>query len=46
MIQWRPYQTEIIENVFTDWQRFDNLLVVAATGAGKTQVLWGVTHFG
>lgn len=42
MIQWRPYQTEIIENVFTDWQRFNTLLVVAATGAGKTQVLWGV----
>lgn len=42
MIQWRPYQTEIIENVFTDWQTYANLLVVAATGAGKTQVLWGV----
>lgn len=42
MIQWRPYQTEIIDNVFADWQRFNSLLVVAATGAGKTQVLWGV----
>lgn len=43
MIQWRPYQTEIIENVFTDWRRFSSLLVVAATGAGKTNVLFGIT---
>jgi superfamily II DNA or RNA helicase len=42
MIQWRPYQTEIIENVFSDWQKFNSLLVVGATGMGKTQVLWGV----
>lgn len=42
MIEWRPYQTEIIDNVFRDWQDHNNLLVVAATGAGKTNVLWGV----
>lgn len=42
MIEWRPYQTEIIDNVFADWQTRDNLLVVAATGAGKTNVLWGI----
>lgn len=42
MIQWRPYQTEIIENVFADWQRFHSLLVVGATGMGKTNVLWGI----
>jgi len=42
MIEWRPYQTEIIDNVFRDWQEHNNLLVVAATGAGKTNVLWGI----
>lgn len=42
MIEWRPYQTEIIDNVFADWQTYNNLLVVAATGAGKTNVLWGI----
>lgn len=43
MITWRPYQTEIIEATFNDWQKHDSLLAVAGTGAGKTQVLWGIT---
>ena len=42
MITWRPYQTEIINSVFDGWKTYSNLLVVAATGAGKTNCLWGV----
>jgi superfamily II DNA or RNA helicase len=42
MITWRPYQIEIIESVFSGWLNHASLLVVAATGAGKTNVLWGV----
>ena len=32
----RPYQTEAITNVIADWQEHDNVLLVAATGLGKT----------
>lgn len=42
MIEWRPYQTEIIESVFSGWQGANDLLVVAATGAGKTNVFWEI----
>lgn len=42
MITWRPYQTEIIEAVFDGWKTYSDQLVVAATGAGKTNVLWGI----
>lgn len=42
-IEWRPYQTEIMDAVFTDWQEHSSLLAVAATGAGKTNMLWGIT---
>lgn len=42
MITWRPYQTEIIESVFDGWKTFSDLIVVAATGAGKTNVLFGI----
>lgn len=42
MIQWRPYQTEIIESVFAGWHSINDLLVVAATGAGKTNVFWEI----
>lgn len=41
-ITWRPYQTEMIEAVFSDWQEHDSVLAVAATGAGKTNILWGI----
>lgn len=41
-ITWRDYQTEIIESVFSDWQDHQSLLAVAATGAGKTNILWGI----
>lgn len=44
MINWRPYQTEIIEAVFSDWQTHNNVLAVAATGAGKTNVLFGIVE--
>jgi superfamily II DNA or RNA helicase len=44
-MQLRPYQIDIVNKVRQDWQRtnpktgeqFNDLLVVAATGAGKTQ---------
>lgn len=42
-ITWRPYQTELMEAVFADWQTHNSLLAVAATGAGKTNMLWGIT---
>lgn len=41
-IEWRPYQTEMMDAIFTDWQSHNNLLAVGATGMGKTNVLWGV----
>ncbi len=43
-IEWRPYQTEIIEAVFADWQVHHSVLAVAATGAGKTNILWGIVE--
>lgn len=43
-IEWRPYQTEIIESVFKDWQTHNSVLAVAATGAGKTNILWGIVE--
>ncbi len=43
-IEWRPYQTEIIEAVFADWQQHNSVLAVAATGAGKTNVLFGIVE--
>lgn len=43
-IEWRPYQTEIIESVFEDWQTHNSVLAVAATGAGKTNILWGIVE--
>ncbi len=43
-IEWRPYQTEIIDAVFNDWQTHDSVLAVAATGAGKTQIFFGVAE--
>lgn len=43
-IEWRPYQTEIIESVFEDWQTHNSVLAVAATGAGKTNLLWGIVE--
>ncbi len=43
-IEWRPYQTEIIESVFEDWQIHNSVLAVAATGAGKTNVLFGIVE--
>ena len=39
MINWRPYQTEIIESVFDGWKTYTDQIVVAATGAGKAQPL-------
>lgn len=42
MIEWRPYQTEVIDAVFNDWQKYKSVLVVGATGMGKTQVFWGI----
>jgi len=42
LITWRPYQTEIINAVFADWQKHSSVLAVAATGAGKTSILWGI----
>lgn len=41
MIVWRDYQLEALESVLNDWQEADRLLGVAATGAGKTNILWG-----
>lgn len=32
----RPYQNDAIESIFNEWQKFDRLLMVAATGTGKT----------
>jgi len=43
-IEWRPYQTEIIDAVFVDWQSHNSVLAVAATGAGKTNILFGVVE--
>lgn len=42
-MEWRPYQAEAIEAVFNDWQTYKSVMVVAATGAGKTQVMLGIT---
>lgn len=42
MITLRPYQVEIIDSVFDGWQTENDLLVVAATGAGKTNVFWEI----
>lgn len=42
MITLRPYQTEIIDSVFDGWQTENDLLVVAATGAGKTNIFWEI----
>lgn len=43
-IEWRPYQIEVIESVFEDWQTHNSVLAVAATGAGKTNMLWGIVE--
>jgi len=32
----RPYQTEAINNIATDWETHNSILLVAATGLGKT----------
>lgn len=43
-IEWRPYQTEMMDAIFYDWQSHNSLLAVAATGAGKTNVLFGIVE--
>ena len=42
MITWRKYQSDAIEKVFDAWNKYRRILGVAATGAGKTQIFWGV----
>lgn len=34
----RPYQQAAIDNVIASWQTYHNVLLVAATGAGKTEM--------
>lgn len=41
-IEWRPYQTEMMDAVFSDWREHSNLLAVGATGMGKTNVIFGI----
>lgn len=33
----------MMDAVFSDWHEYSSVLAVAATGAGKTNVLWGIT---
>ncbi len=42
MINWRSYQTDAMDRAFLEWQNYKNILGVAATGAGKTQILLGI----
>lgn len=42
MITWRDYQSEAIDQVFVGWEKYQRMLGVAATGAGKTNLFWGV----
>lgn len=44
-MEWRPYQLETIEAVIKSWQTHNRIMAVAATGAGKTQLMWGITDF-
>lgn len=40
----RPYQQEAVDNIKADWEKFDNLLLVMATGLGKTAVFLSILH--
>lgn len=42
MIQLRDYQHEAVQAVQRDWQEYTDVLVVAATGAGKTEMFTAI----
>lgn len=44
MITWRDYQTEAMNASFAAWETHKHILGVAATGAGKTNIIWGVVE--
>lgn len=44
MLTLRDYQEAAIANVFADWQLYKRLLVMSATGTGKTVILLAVIH--
>lgn len=41
MIKLRDYQLQTVDNIFADWQTADSTLAIAATGAGKTEMMLG-----
>ena len=43
-VEWRPYQIEIMDAIEKGWETANDVLAVAATGAGKTQIMWGIVE--
>lgn len=43
-MQLRPYQEEAVEAVFNEWEEHKSTLLIACTGAGKTQIFSRITQ--